>query len=226
MKKKPKVWCLYRHTTPSGKVYIGITNQIPEYRWNGGKGYMNVKKGPFKNSIIKYGWDNIAHEIIFNELTKEQAIELEKLYIRKYKKLGISLNITDGGEGCCNRVPWNKGKRIPNMNNRRGIPLTEEHKAKLRKPHIMKNTKKRSMPKEQREKMRKMHLGKRQPLSVRLKISKNSKMSKKVLIEHGGIQQTFSTISSAAKILHIGHTTIKKCCESGNIYKGYKMQFI
>lgn len=35
MKTESK-WSLYRHITPSGKVYIGITSQKPEYRWNNG----------------------------------------------------------------------------------------------------------------------------------------------------------------------------------------------
>lgn len=48
-------WCLYRHTTPSGKVYIGITSYKPEYRWNNGRGYFNTKKSKFKSSIIKLG---------------------------------------------------------------------------------------------------------------------------------------------------------------------------
>ena len=35
------MWTVYRHIAPSGKVYIGITCQKPEYRWNNGNGYMN-----------------------------------------------------------------------------------------------------------------------------------------------------------------------------------------
>lgn len=33
-------WTVYRHTSPSGKVYIGITSQNVERRWNSGKGIM------------------------------------------------------------------------------------------------------------------------------------------------------------------------------------------
>ena len=29
-------YCVYKHTSPSGKSYIGITNQRPERRWRGG----------------------------------------------------------------------------------------------------------------------------------------------------------------------------------------------
>lgn len=32
-------YCVYKHTSPSGKVYVGITKLKPKYRWNNGKGY-------------------------------------------------------------------------------------------------------------------------------------------------------------------------------------------
>ena len=28
-----KKWIVYKHTSPSGKVYIGITSNSPEKRW-------------------------------------------------------------------------------------------------------------------------------------------------------------------------------------------------
>ena len=33
---KMKSYTVYKHTSPSGKVYIGITCRKPEYRWNHG----------------------------------------------------------------------------------------------------------------------------------------------------------------------------------------------
>lgn len=38
-----KIWTVYRHISPSGKVYIGITSKPIEKRWNKGKGYINCK---------------------------------------------------------------------------------------------------------------------------------------------------------------------------------------
>ena len=32
-------YCVYKHTAPNGKVYIGITGQSPEMRWRKGYGY-------------------------------------------------------------------------------------------------------------------------------------------------------------------------------------------
>lgn len=50
-------------------------------------------------AILKYGWDNIKHQVLFTNLTEARAKNLEKDLIRHYKNLGISYNITDGGDG-------------------------------------------------------------------------------------------------------------------------------
>lgn len=89
-------WIVYKHVSPSGGVYIGITHQKPEERWNHGKGY---KRHPyFFNAIIKYGWDSFQHEILFTDLSKEEANEKEKELIKLYRSGGKCYNINDGGE--------------------------------------------------------------------------------------------------------------------------------
>lgn len=42
-------YCVYKHTLPNEKIYIGITSQNPIYRWDNGKGY----KGQFFYNAIK-----------------------------------------------------------------------------------------------------------------------------------------------------------------------------
>lgn len=143
MQKEEANTILYKHTTPSGKVYVGITNQIPEHRWNNGKGYFNVEKSPFKSAIIKYGWDNIKHEILVTNLTRLQAINWERRLIKHYKNLGISLNSTDGGEGVVGRVPWNKGSKGKMSSYWKGKKLSEQHKLRLRYSHLGKPTKRK-----------------------------------------------------------------------------------
>lgn len=92
-----KKWIVYRHTSPSGKVYIGITSRKYYSRWCGGKGYKSCKA--FYRAISKYGWSNIKHEILFTNLPEERAKRLETELIRHYKSLDISYNITNGGDG-------------------------------------------------------------------------------------------------------------------------------
>lgn len=92
---KNNKWCVYKHTSPSGGIYIGITKQNPIVRWNNGFGY---KRNPhFYNAIQKYGWNNFQHEIIFSNLTQEEAENYEKIFIAKYKNGGKCYNILDGG---------------------------------------------------------------------------------------------------------------------------------
>ena len=72
-------YCLYRHTSPSGKTYIGITRREPKSRWGvNGSRYLRNQAYPFSRAILKYGWNNIKHEILFNDLTPEQKIAAEK----------------------------------------------------------------------------------------------------------------------------------------------------
>lgn len=59
-----KSYTVYKHTSPSGKVYIGITCRKPEYRWNHGKGYKEIlwlDKGKLKFFGTK-GWTLVAGE--------------------------------------------------------------------------------------------------------------------------------------------------------------------
>ena len=110
--KSLAIWCVYKHTSPNGWVYIGITSEPDENtRWKYGCGY---KHNPhFFNAVQKYGWENFKHEIMDDCLTCKEAQELEISLISKYKRLGISYNITDGGEG------------------HNGVPLSNEHKEKI-----------------------------------------------------------------------------------------------
>ena len=92
-------WCVYRHISPSNKVYIGITHyEDPTLRW-GPSGCYYRKGSFFYNAIKKYGWNNITHEILFHPCTEELAKKLEIAFIKYYKDLNLSYNMTVGGDG-------------------------------------------------------------------------------------------------------------------------------
>lgn len=91
-------YTVYKHISPSGKVYVGITKQKPEYRWNHGRNYRKDQL-LFHRAIKKYGWDNFTHIILYEGLTEKDAKNIEISLIKQYKALGISYNITDGGDG-------------------------------------------------------------------------------------------------------------------------------
>lgn len=90
------MYTVYKHTTPSGKVYIGITRSSIKRRWRRGNGYNSQL---FGRAILKYGWDNIKHEVLLTGLTKEKAEWWEKRLIKKYHSTNplYGYNQTPGG---------------------------------------------------------------------------------------------------------------------------------
>ena len=131
-------YCVYKHTTPSGKVYIGLTGKNPEKRWLNGRGY--ARNEHFWNAIKKYGWDEIKHEILASDLTKAEATELEKFYIAIYKshKPKFGYNLTEGGETGIKHTEESRRKLSESRKGQRyniGVPFTEERKRHLSENH-------------------------------------------------------------------------------------------
>lgn len=89
---------VYKHTTPSNKVYIGITSQSPMKRWKNGLGYEGCTA--FFRAIKKYGWSNIKHEVLAEGLSKDQACAMEQDLIAEYQSHNpeFGYNLTSGGE--------------------------------------------------------------------------------------------------------------------------------
>lgn len=90
---------LYIHINKfNNKKYIGITTQkYVSVRWKNGLGYSKCPR--FFNAILKYGWDNFEHIVLFDNLTQQEAEILEKYYIRIYKTTNdkYGYNIQNGG---------------------------------------------------------------------------------------------------------------------------------
>lgn len=92
-----KKFYVYVHVCPNGKRYVGCTTQKPEYRWGkNGEGY---KSQLFERAILKYGWDNITHEV-FEVDSKEEMyrkeVELISFYHSNDPRYGY--NCSTGGE--------------------------------------------------------------------------------------------------------------------------------
>ena len=133
-------WTVYRHITPSGKSYIGITSKKPEERWQNGRGY---KEGSaFRSAIDKYGWNDIQHNIVSSDLTEKEAKWLENYLICYYRTFVCfkdckGYNMTLGGDGSTGykhseetklkQSESNKGEKNHNY----GKHLTDETKLKI-----------------------------------------------------------------------------------------------
>lgn len=89
---------IYKHTSPSGKIYIGQTIHSINYRTRkNGKGYKNCKV--FYNAIQKYGWENFKHEIIESNIPENELNNKEIYYIKEYNSLvPFGYNVSKGGK--------------------------------------------------------------------------------------------------------------------------------
>lgn len=94
-------YIIYKHTSPNGRAYIGITKQDPERRWRSGTHYDYNRR--FFLAIVEYGWINFKHEILESGLSYEDAKKKETEYIEKFKtadeRFGYNQTLGVGGKG-------------------------------------------------------------------------------------------------------------------------------
>lgn len=150
------MYTLYKHTSPNGKVYIGITSKTVNERWRNGNGYNHSPH--FNMAIKKYGWKNIKHEIIETNLTKEEAEKKEIRLIKFYDSTNPKNGYNCDSGGNVNRCH------------------TEETKEKIRKSHIgMKYDDEFKKKISESKKGNKNRLGKKFSEEVRLSLSAKHK---------------------------------------------------
>lgn len=126
-------YTVYKHTSPSEKVYIGITRKRPEQRWDNGNGYKHCPH--MAAAVKKYGWENIRHEILATGLTKAEAEAQEIRLIATYKsndrRYGYN---TDAGGSAPGRMAEESRRKIAagmmgdrNPTRRYGHPMLGKH---------------------------------------------------------------------------------------------------
>lgn len=147
------ITCIYKITSPSGKVYIGQTV-------NAKRRYLDYKSKEAKkqprlwNSIKKYSWQAHAFKIIHelpNDVSQETLNVYECFYMELYKSSGTTLlNTKEGGSNGRNSddsikkandkwKAWYKDNPQflnnwvqASVDARKGIGLTQEHKEKIK----------------------------------------------------------------------------------------------
>lgn len=89
-----KIYYIYKITSPSGKVYIGRTDD-PDGRKASHK-YLSSKgeNRPLYHSIRKYGWENMIFEVIDQANTLEDIITMEYKYIIEHDSFRNGYNAT------------------------------------------------------------------------------------------------------------------------------------
>lgn len=103
-------YVVYMHENKyNHKKYIGITCQIPKYRW-GQNGERYIECPYFWKAIQKYGWDSFDHKLLLSGLTPEEAARAEIDFIKQYRTTDpdYGYNLSDGGFGGSSEIMKSK----------------------------------------------------------------------------------------------------------------------
>jgi group I intron endonuclease len=130
-----KVGYIYKHTSPSGKSYIGKSLATKGKRWKDHiiAAYDAKYKEydyPLQRAIRKYGEDSFETEILEDNIPVELLAETEVAYIEKYDTFYNGYNQTKGGEGTTGERSPEAKEAIAKANKER--IWTEEMKDKIR----------------------------------------------------------------------------------------------
>ena len=215
------MFCVYKHTSPNGKVYIGITSKKPEIRWANGHGYKNNPY--FYRAIKKYGWENFEHEILYEGLTECQANIIEQMMISSYKSTNRrrGYNISVGGGAMTGRKhsDESKAKMSKKAKGRKvwceGLKLSDEHKQHLSESH--RGLKQSEHTKRKRAEKLKGH-----------RVNKKAIEKPVIKMSLSGDQiEVYESLTQAA--ISIGSQSvahISECCKGKrNQFKGFKWKY-
>lgn len=226
-------YCVYKHTVPNGKVYIGITGMKPERRWENGEGY---RTQIFYRAIQKYGFDNICHEILFDGLTKVEAeqkeIELIAYYNSNHKDYGY--NVDNGGSSIGSHSEATRKKLSENMigdTRNRGRIHTEESKKHMSEAHIGKR-----LTDETKRKLSEFHTGKKYTDEVIEHIKIAARKSKSFPVKCIELNTSFNSVPEAVEYINnIGGSVIRQGIQkvikgelntSGRLLDGTRLHWI
>lgn len=219
------MYTVYQHKNKiNNKVYIGITSRSPKERW--GKNGNNYSSSPyFYNAIKKYGWDNFEHNILYSNLSKEEACKKEQELIKFYnatnRKYGY--NSTTGGEifKMNEEVRQKISKKLMGNKNGLGHKCSEEKKKKIsdtqkgrvfteeHKKHLSEAAKSRHVPCSENKKK---------------KLSKNYPNKKPIYCLE--LNKVFESVQECSRELGIPATNISKLCKGrGKTLKGYHLTY-
>ena len=208
---------VYKHTCPNNKVYIGITCQKPTQRWSCGRGYKNNMY--FTRAINKYKWENIKHEILYENLTKEEAEEKEVELISQYKsnKIQYGYNIEYGG--CHNGKTSERTKKLISLHHKKpnlGKHLSQETKEKIRQANIG-----RKLSDEAKKKLSECRKGKtsynkgiKKTEEQKYQDMLNQKTRKKIICLE--TQIVYESVRQACRLLNIPKTSLQDVLKKKN----------
>lgn len=219
-----KSYKVYIHTFPNNKRYVGITSSSTLHRWGDcGQGYANQKL--MWRAIQKYGWDNIQHIVIADNLTKKQACALEIQLIAFFQsnKSRYGYNVSDGGNIPAPRSEETQKRITEKLRGRKLSAETRQKMSESRKGELNPFYGKKHSE-ETIVKLRASHMGKSATESTRRKLSEQrkgksksqehkNKLSKS-LLGHPVSEETRLKMSLAKKGRKLSEETRRKMSEA------------
>ena len=237
-------YSVYMHTFPNGKVYIGITARNPIKRW-GHNGQAYRYQPLVYSAILKYGWDNIKHEILFTNLSQQEADRKEIELIAQYDSANRSngYNIENGGSTIGKHGKETRKKISQALKNytrseshcrnislaKKGKPMSEEQKQR-----ISESGKGRVLSAEARENISKAKMGSLNPNygkhtseeAIKKQQASVGTRQVKQCDSEGNIINIWDSIRSASKALNIQSKNIYRSCKSDKLKAGgYKWEY-
>lgn len=95
------IYIVYKHTSPSGKSYIGQTKHMEQRTKEHQSKHSECRA--FKGAIQKYGFENFTTEVLAENLTIDEANVLEEKFISDYNTIVPNgYNLKTGG---ANQIP-------------------------------------------------------------------------------------------------------------------------
>ena len=130
-----KVYCLTNDITK--EKYIGVTKQELKKRFKNGKGYKPNTK--INQAILKYGWKNFSHCILFETNNKEKAGKKEIEYIKLFNTIKQGYNNATGGFINYTQTVSERQKQNMSISHKgqHSSPKTEFKKGQRSKAHLM-----------------------------------------------------------------------------------------
>lgn len=105
---------IYKMTSPSNKVYIGITKNLSrrksQHKQNAKNPSNRIKSRKIVQAIQKYGMDKMNFQCIATAFTQDDAKELERVLIEFYDSFTNGYNLTPGGDSITIKSNLNEKK--------------------------------------------------------------------------------------------------------------------
>lgn len=235
-------YSVYMHIFPNGKKYIGITCQHPiKKRWTStGIGYKKCPK--MWQAIQKYGWDNVEHIVLYENLSKEMAEDKEIQLIKEHDSIKNGYNIENGGNVQGTHSEETKCK-ISESNKGRIVSETTREKMRAREKLI--GDKNPFYGRHHSEKTKTEHAAfmmgnqynKGNHHTDAFKQWKSAQMSKKyseggnprckrvVMSKPNGAEEVFYSLRKAAEVVGISPAALCKYIQKGIVVNGCKWRY-